>query len=1003
MNLESMEFNRARAYPVSDALQYPLTAVRNEQRVPQRSRLRLKKLVRGKEWKKKGKMRIGNWNVGSLTGKGRELIDVMQRRKIMILCIQETKWKGQSAKKLGEGYKVYYTGEDTRRNGVGIILHPDLHESVTDVQRISDRLMGLKFVKDKRVWHIVTAYAPQQGCSEEEKEDFWEKLEEYIEGIPRSELLVLSGDMNAHVGESSDGFEGIHGGRGFGRRNQEGDRFLEFAEAMDLVVLNTQFKKRRSHLVTYKSGQNETQIDYILVRKEDKKIIMDCKVIPNESVVAQHKLVVADVRKKAIKKSKPPARNKRIKTWKLKGEKAIEFRNKVERIREERYVNGIPESPEEIWVDMKEIVVPAAAEVCGRTSGNGHQEKETWWWNQDVQTAGEEKGIARRKWEEDSNHQTREEYRRAKRVAKRMVAIARREANSEWYEMMGTPEGEKMIYKIAESRKRSRQDVGEVGIIKDENGNILIEEEKVKRRWKEYFSQLLNSENECEDLENIPPVEGQIANISENEVENAIKKGKANKAAGKSEVTIEMIKALGNLGKEWVYVLLEKIWDLEEMPRDWNDSWMIKMYKQKGDVLDCGNYRGIKLLEHVFKILERVVEGRLRDLIDIHEQQFGFMKGKSTVDAIFIVRQVQEKYLEGNRKVYMCFVDLEKAYDRVPRRVVYWCLRKRGVPEKLVRIVKMMYEGARTTVRTKYGETEAFPVEVGLHQGSALSPFLFLVVIDTLTRELRDNELWELLFADDLVIIADTEEEVQERFSMWKRALEQKGLKVNLGKTELMVSCKGGQEEVNIRLEDGTELKQSREFKYLGSVLAEEGGTEKAVRQRVREAWRKWREVTGVILDKKLQLKLKMKVYKTVIRPVLLYGAETWSLKRKEEGLLERTEMRMVRWIAGISLLERRESHDIRRMCGVCNVVEKAREARLRYYGHVVRREEEEPVKRAMGMPVVGRRSVGRQRIRWTDVIRRDMGEVGLEEGDARDRKKWRKLTRAADPAIQWD
>ena len=87
MNLESMEFNRARAYPVSDALQYPLTAVRNEQRVPQRSRLRLKKLVRGKEWKKKGKMRIGNWNVGSLTGKGRELIDVMQRRKIMILCI----------------------------------------------------------------------------------------------------------------------------------------------------------------------------------------------------------------------------------------------------------------------------------------------------------------------------------------------------------------------------------------------------------------------------------------------------------------------------------------------------------------------------------------------------------------------------------------------------------------------------------------------------------------------------------------------------------------------------------------------------------------------------------------------------------------------------------------------------------------------------------------------------------------------------------------------------
>ncbi|XP_066962236.1 craniofacial development protein 2-like [Macrobrachium rosenbergii] len=189
---------------------------------------------------------------------------------------------------------------------------------MSEVQRISDRLMGLKFVNDRRVWHIISAYAPQQGCSEEEKEEFRGKLEECIERVPRIELLVLSGDMNAHVGESSDGFEGIHGGRGFGRRNQGGERLLELAEAMNLVVLNTQFEKR-SHLVTYSSGHNETQIDYVLVRKEDKKIIMDCKVIPNESVVAQHKLAVADFRLKAIRKRTAPARNRRIKTWKLKG------------------------------------------------------------------------------------------------------------------------------------------------------------------------------------------------------------------------------------------------------------------------------------------------------------------------------------------------------------------------------------------------------------------------------------------------------------------------------------------------------------------------------------------------------------------------------------------------------------------------------------------------------------------------------------------------------------
>ena len=154
---------------------------------------------------------------------------------------------------------------------------------------------------------------------------------------------------------------------------------------------------------------------------------------------------------------------------------------------------------------------------------------------------------------------------------------------------------------------------------------------------------------------------------------------------------------------------------------------------------------------------------------------------------------------------------------------------------------------------------------------------------------------------------------------------------MNLGKTKTMLNYRGGCEEVNIQSEDGTRLKQNNEFKYLGSVIAE-GGTEKAVTHRAKGAWRKWREVSEVVLDKRMPLKLKMKVYKSVVRPVLLYGAEIWALRKKEEGVLDKTEMRMVRWIVGISLMERRKSQDIRRMCDICNIKEKAREVRLRYF-----------------------------------------------------------------------
>ena len=413
--------------------------------------------------------------------------------------------------------------------------------------------------------------------------------------------------------------------------------------------------------------------------------------------------------------------------------------------------------------------------------------------------------------------------------------------------------------------------------------------------------------------------------------------------------------------------------------------------------MECENHRGIKLMEHVLKLLERVIESKLRKIVNIHGMQFGFMPGKSTVDAIFITRQVQEKFLEGNRKLYWCFVDLEKAFDRVPREVVYWSLRKRGVPERLIGIIKSLYAGARTVVRTKYGKTDSFEVKIGLHQGSALSPFLFAVVMDVLSEDVREGMLWDILFADDLVITAKTLEELQERYEAWQECLERGGLRVNIRKTEVMLSSREGREDLHVMSGDRGELKQATSFKYLGSVISEEGGCDLEVRQRIKAAWAKWRQVSGVILDKKIPLKLRIKVYKTVIRPVLLYGGETWALRRKE-GMLERTEMRMLRWILGVSLMERIESEEIRRRVGICKIVDKARESRLRWYGHVVRRDENSMIRKAHDMGVEGRRSRGRQKMRWMDAVRRDMREMDVEHTDASNRQEWKKKTRAADP-----
>uniref|UniRef100_A0A914UVW4 Endonuclease/exonuclease/phosphatase domain-containing protein n=1 Tax=Plectus sambesii TaxID=2011161 RepID=A0A914UVW4_9BILA len=230
-----------------------------------------------------------------MTGRGRELANVLKKRKVHIACVQEVWWKGEKSRDIGAGYKLIYYGTSSK-NGVGVIINEQLRERVLEVRRISDRLMAVKMDLPEGPMVIISAYAPQVGCAAEEKEAFWESLDALLPSFQDVKHLVIGGDWR-HVGAAQDGYEVVHGGCSFGTRNPEGGAVLDAAVAYDLAIANTFFWKRDEHLITFKSD------------------VKNCKVIPGDAVASQHRLLVLDLQLKLSIKPRRQKLSPKVKWW----------------------------------------------------------------------------------------------------------------------------------------------------------------------------------------------------------------------------------------------------------------------------------------------------------------------------------------------------------------------------------------------------------------------------------------------------------------------------------------------------------------------------------------------------------------------------------------------------------------------------------------------------------------------------------------------------------------
>ncbi|KAL6544055.1 hypothetical protein OROGR_010552 [Orobanche gracilis] len=311
-----------------------------------------------------------------------------------------------------------------------------------------------------------------------------------------------------------------------------------------------------------------------------------------------------------------------------------------------------------------------------------------------------------------------------------------------------------------------------------------------------------------------------------------------------------------------------------------------------------------------------------------------------------------------------------------------------------------MYEGASSSVRTNVGRTEEFPITIGVHQGSALSPFLFAIVMDELTRGIQNDIPWCMMFADDIVLIDETKVGVQQKLELWRDTLEARGFRLSRSKTEYM-ECRfsdNSDREAEMITFDGKVVHGSTFFRYLGSIIQKDGELDGDVAHRIKAGWLKWKSATGVLCDSDMPHRLKGKFYRTTIRPALLYGTECWAVKQCHVQKMNVAEMRMLRWMCGHTKKDQLRNEVIREKVRVASIEDKMMENPLRWFGHVRRRPVDAPVRRLESWRTINIvKGRGRPKKTWIKLIENDMRFLGIGESMAMERQIWKERIRVVD------
>lgn len=918
----------------------------------------------------------------------RELEHAVDRIKWDVIGLSEIRRNHECIKRRKTGLLFCHGTAKNGSYGVGFCVKDTWISKIIEFRPISVRLatLALEINKQKRLI-LIQVHAPTSESSTTEIEDFYSLLEIELNRATRNKgttcrtHTIVLGDFNAKIGPRQQGEEQIMGKSHYGIRNERGERLIYFASQHQLKIANSFFMKPEGKKWTWKSPAGyKNEIDFILT--QDMESISNIEVLNNFEFVSDHRIVRATLK---LKKE-----NTRRKYWdKIPDGESIKsheisFKTKLLNNTSTLTQTG---NPQELYNNLENAIIKAAKGIPAV------KEDKTKKFRDDTL-----KLIRRRTSLERINNKNAETKIELAETRKLVRKCIRRDTKEQ---------EELLVHEIMESSRSTRRlkremSTGRQWIPKiHQNAHMEYERNKILKTATEFYRNLYSNTDPT------PPEKSgthkkttnneEVPAFMEDEIVNIIRTLKNNKSPGEDKITNEMLKTGNEILAQPLLSVFNKILQTTQIPEQWTKSEIILLHK-KGDKSNINNYRPISLIPNMYKLFSKLIQRRIKNVLEQYqtEEQAGFRKNRSTIDHLHVINQLVEKANEYCIQVYIAFVDFHKAFDSLKHHYLWKALKEANVEETYRQIIKAIYTKNTATIRLEKSGEE-FPIEQGVRQGDPLSPDLFNCLLKYATQDLNwevkdrgininGRKLNKLYFADDIVLFANSAEELQQLLTDLNQCSKKVGLRINFDKTKVMTNGR----KTNISIED-IPIEYVNEYVYLGQTISFEDRLDKEISKRITNAWNKYWSLKSVFKSK-MHIATKRKIFDSCISPIITYGSQTWAMTEKQIRSIRVQQNKMERSMLGISWQDKMSIKEMKSITKIADIITTIKSLKWSWAGHVMR---------SQGWcreitdwyPLDRKRKKGRQRKRWADEIKLTAGHAWSTK--ARNREEWKELGEA--------